>query len=106
MLLAGLAGLSLLLWGAASALQARLRLLVDATAPGRRCLVAVDAGEALAQVLVGGWLAYSNRAQWRAIVVQHPGEGGALRRLYLYAAVVIGAIATLTPAALLLRNCC
>jgi hypothetical protein len=106
MLLAGLAGLALLLWGAANALAVGLRLLVDAAAPSiggdwwRSVLAST-----LAQVLVGGWLAYNNRNQWRTIVAQHPGEGqAALRRLYLYAAVVIGAVATLTPAALLLRE--
>ena len=62
-------------------------------------------GSALAQLLVGGWLAYTNRAQWRSIVAEHPGEGqGAVRRFYLYAAVVIGAVTTLAPAALVLRE--
>lgn len=106
MLLAGLGGLILLLWGAASGIQIALRLLLEQTMQtvGGDWWQPQLAG-ALAQVITGGWLAYTNRRQWRAIVVQQPGEGqAALRRLYLYAAVVIGAIATLTPAALLLRE--
>jgi hypothetical protein len=116
MLLVGLAGLLLMLWGASSALQVLLRLLVDATAGrGGTASITVAGGDlrwwqnglasALTQLLVGGWLAQTNRAQWHEIVAAQPLEGqAALRRLYLYAAVVIGAIATLTPAALLLRE--
>jgi hypothetical protein len=116
MFLAGLAGLVLMLWGASSALQVLLRLLVD-TLVGRDGteLAAVtiaglrwwqnDLAGALTQLLVGAWLAHINRAQWHEIVAGQPQEGqAALRRLYLYASVVIGAIATLTPAALLLRE--
>lgn len=106
MLLAGLIGLVLLLWGAANALQVTLRLLLDRSSP----TIGGDwwqplLAAALAQVITGGWLAYTNRAQWRGIVTLRANEGqSALRRLYLYVAVVIGSIATLTPAALLLRD--
>ncbi len=106
MLFVGLAGLVLMLWGASGAAAIFLRLLVDATDPtwsGRWWQDRL--ADALTQLLLGGWLAYSNRAQWREIVAAHAQEGQtALRRLYLYAAVVIGAVATLTPAALLLRE--
>lgn len=106
MLFAGLVGLGLLLWGAANLIQLGLRLLVDVASPSVgsswwRRLIA----EILTQLLVGGWLAYNNRAQWQAIIAQHPNEGKtALRRLYLYLAVFIGAVTALTPAALILRE--
>jgi hypothetical protein len=112
MLSAGLVGLVLMLWGASSALQVLLRVLVDAlgvttgtVAIGGSRWWQNDLAGALAQVLVGAWLAHLNRAQWHEIVAAHGAEGqAALRRVYLYAGVVIGAIATLTPAALLLRE--
>ena len=112
MLLAGLTGLVLMLWGAASGLQVLLSLLVDALGAGAGEVVTSglrwwqnSLASAFTQVLVGAWLAYTNRAQWHAIIAEQPQEGrAALRRLYLYAGVVIGAIATLTPAALLLRE--
>ena len=111
MLLAGLTGLVLMLWGTASGLQVLLSLLVDALGAGAGEVTSGlrwwqnSLAGAFTQVLVGAWLAYTNRAQWHAIIAEHPQEGrAALRRLYLYAAVVIGAIATLTPAALLLRE--
>jgi len=106
MLVAGLVGLVLLLWGVASALQILLRLLVDRTTATAGLDWWPNAlGSAMAQMLVGAWLAFANRAQWHAVVTLRPAEGqAALRRLYLYAAVVIGAVATLTPAALVLRE--
>ena len=99
-------GLALMMLGAAGAIQVLLRLLLPASS-----VAAIGdwwqnalAG-ALAQVLVGGWLAFNTRSQWHDIVVQHAAEGrSAIRRLYLYVGVVAGAVATLTPAALLLRE--
>jgi hypothetical protein len=115
MLVAGLGGLLLMLWGASSALQVLLRLLVDAlgTVTGTAAGLVTGGARwwqnglaaAFTQFLIGAWLAHLNRAQWREIVAAHAPEGqAALRRLYLYASVFIGAIATLTPAALLLRE--
>jgi hypothetical protein len=112
MLWAGLVGLALMLWGASSALQVLLRVLVDALGVSTGTVAVSgaswwrnDLAGALAQLLVGAWLAHLNRAQWRELVAAHPAEGqAALRRVYLYAGVAIGAIATLTPAALLLRE--
>jgi hypothetical protein len=111
MLVAGLVGLLLILWGAASALQVLLQLLLDtvagdpgSTAMGSRWWQSALASS-FAQVIVGAWLALNNRAQWRDLVAAHPEEArAALRRVYLYAGTVVGAVATLTPAALLLRE--
>ena len=56
-------------------------------------------------MLVGSWLARTNWLQWNAVLRLNPAEGqAALRRFYLYAGIVLGAVATLTPAALLLRE--
>ncbi|MEM7530820.1 MAG: DUF5671 domain-containing protein [Chloroflexota bacterium] len=61
-----------------------------------------DAG---AMLFVGALLARSNWNRWQAIVAQNPSEvSAALRRLYLYAAVIISALVTLVPAANLLRE--
>jgi len=60
---------------------------------------------AASSLLLGGWLLHSVYAQWRAIIHTRPGEGSAaVRRLYLYVAVFVGAVTTLTPAALVLRD--
>ena len=54
---------------------------------------------------VGGWLLYAVYAQWRAVLRTRSAEGSAaVRRLYLYVAVFIGAVTTLTPTALVLRD--
>jgi hypothetical protein len=111
MLIVGLVSLVFIVWGSASGLQVLLRMLLDrvtesagSTAMGlswwRNALAS-----SLTQLIVGAWLAYTNRAQWRDLVAAHAEEGqAALRRVYLYAGVVLGAVATLTPAALLLRE--
>jgi hypothetical protein len=106
MLVAGLVGLLVLLWGTASALQTLLRLFVDQmTATAGWGWWPRTLGSAVAQISIGSWLAFSNRAQWHSVVAMQASEGqAALRRFYLYAAVVIGAVATLTPAALVLRE--
>jgi hypothetical protein len=111
MLIVGLAGLVFIVWGAASGTQVLLRMLLDrmtesagSTAMGTSWWQNALASS-LTQVIVGAWLAYTNRAQWRDLVAVHAEEGqAALRRVYLYAGVVLGAVATLTPAALLLRE--
>lgn len=112
MLTAGLVGLVLMLWGASTAIQVLLSLLVDAVGMPAGAVTTRSLpwwrdqlASAAAQLLVGAWLAHLNRAQWRELVAAHGAEGqAALRRLYLYAGVVIGAIATLTPSALILRE--
>ncbi len=81
MLLAGLTGLVLMLWGAASGLQVLLSLLVDALGAGAGEVTSGSRwwqnslASAFTQVLVGAWLAYTNRAQWHEIIAEHPQEG-------------------------------
>lgn len=104
--LAGLIGLALLLWGGSSLVRILLTMLIDrmAISTGGAWQAYALAG-AVAQVLIGAWLAHANRSQWQEIVQMRPAEGqAALRRVYLYVAVIVGAVATLTPAALVLRE--
>ena len=104
--LAGLVGVAVAMWGAASALQVLLGLVVDWGSPGVGGVWwKVALSRSTAQLLIGFWLARSIWVQWADLIRDHPAEGQAvLRRVYLYVAVVMGAIATLTPAALLLRE--
>lgn len=102
----GLIGLSIAMWGARTLLQLGLQALVD------QAVGALDLnwwrlplGGGISQVLVGLWLLHAIWQQWQDVVRLHAAEGRAvLRRLYLYIGALIGAIATLTPTALLLRE--
>lgn len=104
--IAGLIGLSIAVWGARTLLQLGLQALVD------QALGALDLnwwrlplGGGVSQVLVGLWLLHAAWQQWQDVVKLHAAEGRAvLRRLYLYIGTLIGALATLTPTALLLRE--
>jgi hypothetical protein len=63
----------------------------------------VSAG--FATLAIGGLLWRFNWLRWRQIIRDNPADGRtALRRFYLYAAVVSSALATLIPAAVLLRR--
>ncbi len=107
-LLAGLAGLIMLIYGSSQVLYALWQTTV-----GAGDALSVDTGDwlqamlsdGLALTLLGAIVARINWRRWRRIVEMNPGEAGSpLRRLYLYLAVVIGALATLAPAAGLLRE--
>ena len=104
--IAGLVGLGIAMWGARTLIQLGLQVVVD------QAIGALDMnwwrlplGGGMSQVLVGLWLLHSTWQQWQDVVKLHAAEGRAvLRRVYLYIGVLVGAIATLTPAALLLRE--
>lgn len=103
---AGLIGLGIAMWGARTLIQLGLQVAVD------EIIGALDMnwwrlplGGAVSQVLVGCWLLHASWQQWQDIVKVRAAEGRAvLRRIYLYIGILTGAIATLTPAALLLRE--
>ncbi|CAN5517760.1 hypothetical protein BH10CHL1_BH10CHL1_18810 [soil metagenome] len=105
-MLAGLAGLAILIWGAGQILETLWRALVN--------LIYASIGadwwrnplsDGLALIIVGSVLARVNWQRWRRITVASPDEGrSGWRRFYLYAAVVISALAALVPAAELLRQ--
>lgn len=107
--LVGLAGLSLLLTGAASGLEFVWRSLLESLTGAE--VATAGAGwwrsgiaNAVANLLLGGLLWRLNARAWDGLMAAHPPEGRtALRRLYLYAATILSAIAALVPAALLLR---
>jgi hypothetical protein len=104
--IAGLIGLGIAVWGARTLLQIGLQVTVD------QVIGALDLnwwrlplGGAWSQVLVGLWLLHAIWQQWQEVMKVNAAEGRAvLRRIYLYVGVLVGAIATLTPAALLLRE--
>ena len=104
--IAGLVGLGIAIWGARTLIQIGLQVTVD------QLIGALDVnwwrlpfGGAASQLLVGLWLLHAIWQQWQDVVKVNAAEGRAvLRRIYLYVGVLVGAIATLTPAALLLRE--
>jgi hypothetical protein len=103
---AGLTGLVILMWGSRQAVETGLQLVLNYffdLLPGDWWRLTLSV--AIAQMLVGSWLARANWLQWNAVLRLNPSEGpAALRRFYLYAGIVLGAVATLTPTALLLRE--
>ncbi len=106
LIIASFVGLAVTIWGTSQVIRVLLSLAVD------RLWTSIgvgwwqnELGVAVAQSLVGGWLLFQARSQWNAVIVAHPNEGqSVIRRVYLYVAVVVGAIATLTPAALVLNK--
>ena len=103
---AGLIGLVILMWGSRQAVETLLQLVLNFffdLLPGDWWRLTLSV--AIGQMLVGSWLARTNWLQWNAVMLLNPTEGpAALRRFYLYAGIVLGVVATLTPAALLLRE--
>lgn len=108
-LLAGLLGLSLLITGAADALNLVWRLVLEPFGESKIATVGVAWWErglagSLAAFLVGGLIWRLNNLYWDRLLTMQPPEGRmALRRLYLYAATVLSAAVTLVPVAMLLR---
>ncbi|MCS6825698.1 MAG: DUF5671 domain-containing protein [Caldilinea sp.] len=106
LVLAGLAGLGVAIWGGRMLIQIGLQMVLD------RAFGAPEWGwwqrplaDAVSQALIGTWLVQAIWRQWQDALALNPAEGRAvMRRIYLYLGVLIGAIATLTPAALLLRE--
>jgi len=104
--IAGLIGLGIAVWGARTLIQIGLQVAIDqVTGAFDLNWWRMPLGGAWSQVLVGLWLLHAIWQQWQDIVRIRAAEGhAALRRVYLYIGVLVGAIATLTPAALLLRE--
>ena len=108
-LIAGLLGLSLLITGAADALNLVWRVLLQQFGESNLATVGVGWWErglagSLAAFLVGGLVWRLNNLYWDSLLAKQPPEGRmALRRLYLYAATVLSAAVTLIPVAMLVR---
>ena len=103
--LAGLAGVVMLTLGAAGVVRVLLDFGLERLAPSVGVTWAIPLARGLATVLTGALLTHWAGRQWQTVIALNPDDAtSAWRRLYLYGAVVIGAVATLTPAALILRE--
>jgi hypothetical protein len=102
----GVVGLVLLIFGSAWLLDALGQLLVNRFSPSvGQAWFAVEAGDGLALVIIGAAMVRHNWWNWQTIVAEHPAEAdSSVRRLYFYVAVIAGALATLVPAATVLRE--
>lgn len=103
--LVGLAGGALLLFGAADLLEQALRW--PATRHGAQ-VGSVTAGQTangVALLVVGLMLSQAVARSWGRLTAADPDEGrSALRRCFLFAGMLGGAVAVLTPATLILRE--
>lgn len=102
----GLAGLFAVMWGGSSLIAWVLERLIALSRTGEYGFAWYQTlPSTLGQLLIGGWLLYSVHRQWQEIIHRRVGEGNAaVRRLYLYVIVFAGAVMTLTPTALVLRD--
>jgi uncharacterized membrane protein (DUF485 family) len=102
---AGFFGLWLVIMGSWGLLETLLRLVVGAA--GLDLAIAwwrPQLGDHIAQLLLGSLLLRINWVRWQTLAVAHPQEAqSALRRFYLYVAVVAGAVTLLLPLSQLLR---
>jgi hypothetical protein len=103
---AGLFALGMVILGSVGLIQTLLRLVFgtlgqDVNATWWRSVLA----DSIAQLLLGGVLLRLNWVRWQELAADNPQEApSALRRLYLYLAVVAGALTVLLPATELLRS--
>jgi hypothetical protein len=105
-LAAGLWGVVLLIIGSAAIIAALIDQLGQrfiATAYPLAAWPLERPADGLAQAAVGAILLRLSWSTWQRVIQRQPAESqAALRRLYFYAAVILGAIATLGPAAAVL----
>ncbi len=104
--LAGLLGLALLILGLGGMVETLLHRVLESTGQSVReswWRMVVSSG--LAQTILGALLLRINWQRWRSLASQYPAEAqSGLRRFYLYASVVAGALAVLVPAAQLVNQ--
>jgi hypothetical protein len=104
--LAGVLGLTFVILGAWGLLESALQLAFERANLG----IAVGwwrprLADRLTLLLLGTLLLRANWLRWQALTVAHPQEGRApMRRFYLYAAVIGGALTVLIPGSLFLRD--
>jgi hypothetical protein len=103
---AGLAALLLILYNLSGLLEVGIEWLVQQFSS--QLTVGSPRGQiagGIAGVMVGAILARINWRRWQAVQARFPAETRtALRRFYLYVGVVVGAVATLAPAADMLNQ--
>jgi hypothetical protein len=103
---AGLFGLGLVIIAGVGLIDTLLRLIlgaagVDLSVSWWRPLL----GDYIGQLLLGALLLRINWVRWQELATAHPQEAqSALRRFYLYVAVVAGALTVLLPLAELVRS--
>ncbi len=103
-------GLAMITYGSAALLAALAQLLLDQLAPSLLFgWFPVRAGDGTARLLIGLLTAHAAWRSWRAVAARRPAALGpeddsAVLWLFLYVAIVGGAVATLVPAALALRD--
>lgn len=103
--LAGLAGVIMMTLGAAGMTRVVLEFGLERLLPGVGAAWNLPLAANGATLLVGTLLTHLIGRQWRDVMAVNATEAtSAWRRLYLFGAVIIGAVATLTPAALILRE--
>jgi len=107
--LTGLAGLGFLIQGGSDILgaawQAARSLPGEATTGLGAQWWSYQLSDGLTQALIGAIIVRINWQRWRTITERSVTEAtSALRRLYLYVAVIISALATLIPAVILLQS--
>ena len=88
-----LAGLALLVLGSSALFGALLQRLLEVGAPTIHSnWFVVNTASGIGQIFVGAMMARTTWQVWEAIMVRNPGEQlSALRRLFLYVAVIGGA---------------
>ena len=96
----GLAGLVMVIVGGALVLEVAFDALIELIEPSIGDQFWRDQlSDGVAMLLIGALLMCVTWLRWQSIIVANPDEGKAgLRRVYLYAGVVISALATLVPA--------
>ena len=106
LLVACLAGLTLILWGTTNLLNALLQSLFDQLSS----VLSLTGGlpqswsSSIAQILLGALLLRAHWREWQSITQSSPAElASSVRRLYLYAAVIISAAFALMGSASLLN---
>lgn len=101
-----LTGLIMAATGFASVLSGFILWLLDLGSPtiGWSWLPA-QAGSGVGRMIVGLLVSHLVWTAWQALTERHPEEdGSSVKRLFLYVAVVGGAVATLVPVALVIRT--
>jgi len=102
----GLAGLVMVIAGGSLVLEVFFDALVEQLGPSIGAQLWRDQlSDGVAMLLLGVLLMRVTWLRWQSIIATNPAEGKTgLRRVYLYAGVVISALATLVPATFLLRE--
>ncbi len=103
---AGLVGLGLIIYGSANLVETAWQALLQVSAASAGSgWWRSPLSDGITTLLLGSLLVRFNWQRWHSLTLRSAQEAqAALRRFYLYTAVVVGALATLAPTAQLLRE--